>query len=514
MCTNPLVSLPDADRVRRALDACELVVVSDCMRHTDTTRHADVLLPAPTWGEKDGTVTNSERRISRQRPFLPAPGAARADWRTVLRRRAAHGFSGFDYPNAAAIFREHAGLSSFENAGRARLRSVRPEYARRSRLRCAYPDPVAGDARISDRHAADVRNRQNSSRPDRKARFVPVTPRAAVNATSRDYPLVLNTGRVRDQWHTMTRHREIGAAAGARFRASRRIPSRRCAHGRRREWRARATVQPVGRDGGRALSSPPNSGAAACSCRCTGTAVCRRWPRQRAGQSGDRSDLRTAGVEARAVSRRQPHLPKWHAFILSRQEIDTVPEAGYWCRAAQGRCCEWNSPCDERPNELARDWARAQLRVGHDGHRVDRLSRSEGRPLSATPPFATARLEGCVVHRAPTTSWFRGRGCRDLFAEQASSPNARMSLLTGQPLDASQDVGPIVCSCFRRRAASDLFGRNRLRAASVDDAGRRSDAGTTQAPPQAGNAASCCVARQCGIRSPHERGRSVRQLTR
>ena len=66
MSTNPLVSLPDADRARRALDGCELVVVSDCMRHTDTTRHADVLLPALTWGEKDGTVTNSERRISRQ----------------------------------------------------------------------------------------------------------------------------------------------------------------------------------------------------------------------------------------------------------------------------------------------------------------------------------------------------------------------------------------------------------------------------------------------------------------
>src|SRR6202008_2460931 len=80
MSTNPLVSLPDAARARAALDACDLVVVSDCMRHTDTTHHAHVLLPATAWGEKDGTVTNSERRISRQRPFLKAPGEVKSDW--------------------------------------------------------------------------------------------------------------------------------------------------------------------------------------------------------------------------------------------------------------------------------------------------------------------------------------------------------------------------------------------------------------------------------------------------
>ena len=95
MSTNPLVSLPDADRVRRALDACELVVVSDCMRHTDTTRHAArACCRRSTWGEKDGTVTNSERRISRQRRFLPAPGAAQGRLADRLRRRAAHGFFG------------------------------------------------------------------------------------------------------------------------------------------------------------------------------------------------------------------------------------------------------------------------------------------------------------------------------------------------------------------------------------------------------------------------------------
>ena len=117
MSTNPLVSMPDADRVRAALDACELVVVSDCLRHTETTRHARVLLPALTWGEKDGTVTNSERRISRQRAFLPAPGSARADWRIICDVAQRMGYAGFDYANVAEIFREHARLSGFENRG-------------------------------------------------------------------------------------------------------------------------------------------------------------------------------------------------------------------------------------------------------------------------------------------------------------------------------------------------------------------------------------------------------------
>ena len=80
MGTNPLVSMPDANRVRAALERCELVVVSDCTARTDTTAYAHVLLPAAAWGEKDGTVTNSERSISRQRNFLDLPDGARPDW--------------------------------------------------------------------------------------------------------------------------------------------------------------------------------------------------------------------------------------------------------------------------------------------------------------------------------------------------------------------------------------------------------------------------------------------------
>ena len=90
MATNPAVSLPDADAVRAAIELPVLFVVSENVRRNDTVNAAaHVLLPAPAWGEKDGTVTNSERRISRQRAFLMPPGEARPDWWIVTRSRGA-----------------------------------------------------------------------------------------------------------------------------------------------------------------------------------------------------------------------------------------------------------------------------------------------------------------------------------------------------------------------------------------------------------------------------------------
>src|SRR5262249_3800959 len=117
--TNPAVSLPDADGVREALGKLELFVVSENVRSNDTVNAGPhVLLPALAWGEKSGTVTNSERRISRQRSFLAAPGEARPDWWILSEVAKRLGFgAAFDYTCAADVFREHAALSSFENNG-------------------------------------------------------------------------------------------------------------------------------------------------------------------------------------------------------------------------------------------------------------------------------------------------------------------------------------------------------------------------------------------------------------
>ena len=118
LSTNPLVSLPDVSRARAALAACPFVVVSDCVRSADTVPFAHVLLPAAAWGEKNGTVTNSERRISRQRAFLPAPGEAKPDWQAVRDVARAMGYDGFAHASPADVVREHAAMSAFENGGK------------------------------------------------------------------------------------------------------------------------------------------------------------------------------------------------------------------------------------------------------------------------------------------------------------------------------------------------------------------------------------------------------------
>ena len=208
MATNPVVSLPNANQVKRALEKCELVVVSDCIADTDTGRYAHIKLPATGWSEKDGTVTNSERRISRQRGLLPAAGNAKHDWWIINQVAQRMGFvDAFNYPNQAAIFREHAALSGFENNSEQRLRDF----------------DISGLANLSDEEYEALTpiqwpvnevNPNGKARffaqgdfftPNRKGRLLAIEPKLPANIPSETFPLRLNTGRIRDQWHTMTR---------------------------------------------------------------------------------------------------------------------------------------------------------------------------------------------------------------------------------------------------------------------------------------------------------------------
>lgn len=207
MGTNPAVSMPDAGRVRAALKSCDFVVVSDIVR-TDTARYAEVFLPAAGWGEKDGMVTNSERRLSRQKPFAAAPGEARPDWRIICDAASRMGYAdAFDYANTAAIFREHAALSAFENKGErlfdiGDLSKLADDGYETFEPRL-WPQPKKGGARA--RLFAEGR----FPTPDGRARFVPVRQEAVAHAVDAAFPLALNTGRLRDQWHTMTRTGQV-----------------------------------------------------------------------------------------------------------------------------------------------------------------------------------------------------------------------------------------------------------------------------------------------------------------
>ena len=198
--TNPAASMPRAGVVREALARCPLVVVSDCWE-TDTTRLAHVVLPAEGWGEKDGTVTNSERCISRQRRFRTPPGEARADWRLFAGVARRLGFAdAFAWNTPAEVFAEHAALSAFENDG-SRLFDIGglaglslEAYDAMPPTRWPYP---AGATEEGGRLFADGR----FPTPDGRARIVAVP----VPASEAQRGFTLNTGRLRDQWHTMTR---------------------------------------------------------------------------------------------------------------------------------------------------------------------------------------------------------------------------------------------------------------------------------------------------------------------
>jgi assimilatory nitrate reductase catalytic subunit len=198
--TNPVVSMPQADLVAKALKACPFVVVQDVTADTDTARLAHVLLPATAWAEKNGTVTNSERRISRQRPVLPAPGQARDDWRILADVAGRMGWpSAFGWDSAAEVFAEHAALSGIAGTLGSDFdisdHSVINDTAYNALGPFTWPtNPRQRGGRFfgtGQFHTADG-----------KARMVPVMPRAAA---ARDAVIRLNTGRVRDQWHTMTR---------------------------------------------------------------------------------------------------------------------------------------------------------------------------------------------------------------------------------------------------------------------------------------------------------------------
>lgn len=217
-CTNPAQSMPDQATVRRALERCEFVVVQEAFATTATCAFADLLLPATTWGEKVGTVTNSERRISRVRPAVPAPGATRHDWSAaadfaqrldaLLPRRSAGTL--FPYPldnpaGAEAIWNEHRESTrgrdlDITGLSWAMLDESGPQQ---------WPLPEGlstGRARLYEDGVFPT--------PDGRAHFFDAAYKPVAEARVARFPFSLNTGRLRDQWHGMSRTGTLGRLFG------------------------------------------------------------------------------------------------------------------------------------------------------------------------------------------------------------------------------------------------------------------------------------------------------------
>ena len=209
-CTNPAQSMPDQGVVRRALERAEFVVVQEAFSGTATCRFADLLLPATTWGEKEGTVTNSERRISRVRAAVPAPGEARHDWRIAL--DFAHQLEKtlgaqrtlFPYTSPESIWLEHR-----ESTRGRDLDITGLSYPMLDAAPQQWPLPggqTEGRARLYEDGIFPT--------PDGKARFVNTTYIEVAEPRASRYPFSLNTGRLRDQWHGMSRTGTVGQLFG------------------------------------------------------------------------------------------------------------------------------------------------------------------------------------------------------------------------------------------------------------------------------------------------------------
>ncbi len=195
-CTNPLVSLPDLATVRRALERTPMVILQDIVGTTDTAAFADILLPAAGWAEKSGTVTNSERRVSRVRAAVPPPGECRPDWEIVcdVATRLGHG-DRFAFRSPEEIFAEHARTTAGRDCD---MTAMTPQALDRAPLQwpCTVSIPEGAGRLYTDGRFVTA---------DGRARFVVPTAFSVWEPVSEAYPVSLTTGRARDQWHTMTK---------------------------------------------------------------------------------------------------------------------------------------------------------------------------------------------------------------------------------------------------------------------------------------------------------------------
>ncbi len=471
MGTNPAASMPDAGRVRAALGACDFVAVSDVTR-TDTTRYADVILPAAGWGEKDGTVTNSERRISRQRSFMPRPGQARPDWQIVCEVARRMGFGhGFDFDGPAAIFREHAALSAFENDGErlfdigAHARLSDSDYdALRPRF---WPARDTADRR--ERLLADGRY----PTPGGQARFVAVRQAGVAEQVTPERPIALNTGRLRDHWHTMTRTGRVPRlSANAPEPVVEIAPADAAQSGVADGDLARIT-SPYGFARARvSVTDSQKPGSAFLPMHWSG----RFAANARAG------NLATPVTDAVSGQPELKHVPvairreavAWQGVLITRRDLRPTGFVHWSRRAVDGgwvyELCGTETP--EEGAQLSRGLIDPSVRARMIEFGDRRGQSYRAALLDETSALAEVLLVG-PPGQLPPRQWHLA-----LFASrQPVGPSDRLALLSGRSPVPLPDIGRIVCACFG-------VGANQITTAaaegctSVEKIGARLGAGT------------------------------------
>jgi assimilatory nitrate reductase catalytic subunit len=423
MATNPAVSMPDANAARIALANCPFVVVSDCIAQTDTTALAHVKLPALGWGEKDGTVTNSERRISRQRGFLAAPGEAKPDWWVIAEVAKRMGWSdAFDFPNAASIFREFAAQTGFENAGSRVLNIADQAQISHSDYEAMQPFQWGGTSPFAD-HAFPT--------SDGKARLVPISYVSRADE-SRAFPLRLNTGRYRDQWHTMTR-----TGLSSKLSQHRREPV--------------VEVHPdmvarMGLTDGGLVHVETASGKSVF--RVSSSASQRRrdlfvpihWTDQTSGggragllPAQDRDPISGQPGFKNTPATIRPIKPDWTGFLITRT-LETAPDCFYWTKikTPAGWLLELAGMGDA-------DAILALLPTG-DHAEVRDAKRGIIRAVAMRGEQIEAALFITRDNSLPSRDW--------LISQLAAPEASTIELLAGRPATPQPERGPIICVCF------------------------------------------------------------------
>jgi assimilatory nitrate reductase catalytic subunit len=418
MATNPAVSMPDANAVRIALANCPFVVVSDCIGQTDTGRYAQVKLPALGWGEKDGTVTNSERRISRQRGFLGAPGEAMPDWWALAEVAKRMGWGeAFGWPDQAAIFDEFAAMTQFENAGQRLLSVPTPEdYDEMAPFQWGGVSPFAN---------------QNYPTDDGKARLVPVKYMPREDST-RTFPLRLNTARYRDQWHTMTR-----TGLSPKLSQHRREPLVEVHP---------ELVQRMGlADGGLAEVSTAQGKSvfrvsSSLNQRRSELCVPIHWTDQTSG--GGRAGMLPSKLRdpvsgqpgfKNTPAAIRPIIPEWTGFLIART-LPMPPDCVYWTKI--------KTPAGWLYELAGTGDAEGLLSLLPPGDLAE--MRDARRGVIRAVSLRNGQIDAALFIARDTSL-----PSRDWLISQLAAPEAStMELLAGRPAIALPDRGAIICVCF------------------------------------------------------------------
>ena len=439
MATNPAVSLPNNAQVRRALELCEFVVVSDGVQN-DTTQFADVIFPTHLWGEKSGTVTNSERRISRQRAFIDAPKESLPDWRVICDVAHAMGYEGFDFASQDQIFREYAALSGYNNNG---MRDFDiGDLCQISAQDYEDLEPIQWPL-IGDESKARLFSDGAFYTPNKKANFVATNFNPPADLASQLYPYVLNTGRVRDHWHTMTR---TGLSARLNGHVSESFVELNKIDAATHGIEDGELVRVSSRWGEGVFRAKVT-----CNQKIGDVFIPMHWNKQ-FSSDGLVGALVNPFVDSLSGQPEFKHTPvkvkhermDWHGFLLSRKNID-VSFSEYWNKTWRDGLWHYELAGKSSMSNWAAH-ARSLLCANDPNPSWGEFVDSKQQNYRGAR-FIGQRLDACFFvgkrNDLPSRDWLI-----KLFAKHELEASERSHVLSGIAPSDAVDTGPVVCACF------------------------------------------------------------------